>query len=126
LQRLATARAVDRVRQRLRRRRREEPADLALAAGTNHAPAERVEAEELAAALRWGLAQLPARQAEAFCLHELGDWSCQDIADQLGISANAAGAILHRARQKLQELLRMKNRLSAVLDGERPRQGTER
>jgi len=49
-----------------------------------------------------------------FCLHELVDWSHQQIADQLGISANAVGVILHRTRQKLRELLNMQNRLSAA------------
>jgi RNA polymerase sigma-70 factor (ECF subfamily) len=119
LQRLATRRAIDRVRKRWRRERREEAADLALAEAAQSDPSQQAEAEELSSALRWALAQLPTRQAEVFCLHELGDWSYQQIADQLGISANAAGVILHRSRQKLQELLKMQNRLSAELKQQR-------
>ncbi len=119
LQRVATSRAIDRVRKRLRRHRREEPADLAQAAGATADPAQQAEAEELSSGLRWALAQLPTRQAEAFCLHELSDWSYQQIGDQLGTSANAVGVMLHRTRQKLQELLKMQNRLSAALDRQR-------
>ena len=119
LQRLATNRAIDRVRKRLRRRRHEEAADLALAEAAQCDPSQEAEAAELSSALRWALAQLPRRQAEVFCLHELGDWTYQQIADQLGISPNAVGAILHRTRQKLQELLKMQNRLSAALKQQR-------
>jgi RNA polymerase sigma-70 factor (ECF subfamily) len=115
LHRIATSRAIDRVRKRLRRRRLEDAADVDLAEAVQPDPSQRAEASELTSALRWALAQLPTRQAEVFWLHELGDWSYQQIADQLGISVNAVGAILHRTRQKLQELLKMQNRLSAVL-----------
>ena len=120
LQRLATNRAIDRVRKRLRRRRREEPADLAMAEGTEDDPSQHAEAAELAGALRWALAQLPVRQAEVFCLHEFGEWSYQQIAEQLGVTVNAVGVMLHRTRQKLQELLKMQNRLSATLKQQRP------
>ena len=120
LQRVATSRAIDRVRKRLRRSRREEIADLAQAESAPSNPAQQAEAEELSSALRWALVQLPARQAEAFCLHELGDWSYQQIADQFGTSANAVGVLLHRTRRKLQELLTMQNRLSAALGQQRP------
>jgi RNA polymerase sigma-70 factor (ECF subfamily) len=121
LQRLATSRAIDRIRKRLRRRRREEVTDLALAEGDEDDPSENAEAAELAGALRWAIAQLPARQAEVFCLHQLGNWSYQQIADQLGITVNAAGVMLHRTRQKLQELLKMQRRLSVALNQQRPK-----
>jgi RNA polymerase sigma factor (sigma-70 family) len=120
LQRLATTRAIDRVRSRLRRRRHEEIADVASAAENEHDPSERVENEELVEALRWAVAELPERQAEAFCLHEFADWSFEKIAEQLGTTVNATAVLLHRARKKLQELLKMQNRLSAALDQQRP------
>jgi RNA polymerase sigma-70 factor, ECF subfamily len=123
LQRLATRRAIDRLRKHLRRRRREEPADLALAEGTEADPSEQAQAAELASALRRAVAQLPERQAEVFWQHEIGDWSHQQIADQLGITPNAVGVILHRARQKLQELLDVLNRTSATLKHQRPDEG---
>jgi RNA polymerase sigma-70 factor (ECF subfamily) len=119
LQRLATSRAIDRVRKRLRRRQREEVADLAQFPGVDGDPSQHAEAEELASALRWAIAQLPNRQAEVFCLHEIGDWSYQQIADQLGITAGAVGVILHRTRQKLQQLLKMQDRMTAALKQQR-------
>jgi RNA polymerase sigma-70 factor (ECF subfamily) len=121
LQRLAASRAIDRLRKRLRRSRHEEITDFAQTEGDAHDPSQRAEAMELAGALRWALAQLSRQQAEVFCLHELGDWSSQQIADQLGITANSVGVILHRARQKLQQLLKMQNRLSAALEQQRPK-----
>lgn len=119
LKRLATTRAIDRIRKRMRRRRREEVADLAQVEAAQIDPSQEAEAAELSSALRWAIAQLPTRQAEVFCLHELGEWSYQEIADQLGTSSNAVGVVLHRARQKLQELLKMQNRLSAALKQQR-------
>ena len=115
LQRLATSRAVDRLRKKLRKRRHEEIADLALAEGTPIDPSRRAESLELSAALHWALAQLPTRQVEVFCLHELEDWSYQQIADQFGISTSAVGVMLHRTRQKLQSLLKMQDRLLSTL-----------
>jgi RNA polymerase sigma-70 factor (ECF subfamily) len=95
--------------------------DFARAAGAEDDPSKHAEAAELASALRWAISKLPARQAEVFSLHELGDWSYQQIADQLGITVNGVGVILHRARQKLQELLKMQNRVSAVLNQQQPK-----
>ncbi len=115
LHRLATSRAIDRIRKRLRRTRHEEMADVARAAGPEADPSQHAEAAELAVALRWALAQLPARQAEVFCLHQLSDMSHQEIAAELGMSAGAVGVMLHRTREKLQELLKMQKRLSAAL-----------
>jgi RNA polymerase sigma-70 factor (ECF subfamily) len=120
LQRLASSRAIDRLRSRLRHREREEVADLALVSGAEGEPSQQAEAAELAGALRWAIAQLPARQAEAFCLHQLADWSYQQIADECGMTANAVGVTVHRARQKLQELLQLKYRMSAALKQQRP------
>lgn len=121
LHRLATNRAIDRVRQRMRRTQREEAADPALSAGSEADPVESAAAAELACALRWAIAQLPARQAEVFCLHELGDWTYQQIAEQLGMTANAVGVILHRARQKIQQLLEMQDRVSNVAKQQQPK-----
>jgi len=105
LKRLAIARAVDCVRQRLRRTRREDAIDVAMIAATVPDPHEQAETAELATALRWALAQIPARSAEVFCLHELEGWSYQEIGDQLSLSSNAIGVLLHRTRQKLRKLL---------------------
>ncbi|HEX2474239.1 MAG TPA: sigma-70 family RNA polymerase sigma factor [Lacipirellulaceae bacterium] len=104
LQRLATTRAIDRVRKRLRRKVNDEISDTEFVSSVGEDPSRHAEAAELASDLRWAIAQVPKRQAEVFCLHELGDWSYQDIANQLGITVNSVGVILHRTKQKLRQL----------------------
>lgn len=118
LQRLATSRAIDRLRKRLRRREEVIDSDTAKAGGID--PSEHAELVELSAALQSAVTQLPARQAEVFWLSEMADWNHQQIAEQLGISAGSVAVILHRARQKLQELLKMQSRVSAALKAQRP------
>jgi RNA polymerase sigma-70 factor (ECF subfamily) len=104
LQRLAAARAVDRLRRR-GRRPSEPVADWDAVAGAAPPPSQSAEDAELAEQLRVALARLPPRQAEVFCLHCLEEWSYQDIARQLGVSTVAVGVLLHRARKQLRELL---------------------
>ena len=106
LLRLATARAMDRLRVRYRRRRRDEPSPAwdALAADAP-GPARDAEAGELSARLRAALAELPARQAEAFCLCCIDDCSYDEAADSLGTTADAVGVLVHRARAKLKAKL---------------------
>lgn len=102
LQRLATARALDALR-----KRRLLPAalDAALVADSDPSPAERLVNEELAESLAGALAQLPAQQAEAWCLRHLNELSYEQIARELGISTDLVGVHLHRARARLRELL---------------------
>ena len=64
-----------------------------------------MEDAELADRLREALATLPPRQAEAFCLHCLDDLSYRAIAAELGISVDAVGLLLHRARARLRVLM---------------------
>jgi RNA polymerase sigma-70 factor (ECF subfamily) len=90
-------------------------ADSELVSSVDADPSQVAEAAELANAMRWAIAQLPKRQAEIFSLHELSDWSYQQIADQLGITVNSVGVILHRTKQKLKQLLEMRNRLSTTV-----------
>jgi RNA polymerase sigma-70 factor (ECF subfamily) len=106
LKRLAVARAVDCLRRRVRRTRREELMDATLLAAGSAGPHEHAEAAELADELRWALAQLPARSAEVFCLHELEGWTYEEIGAQCSLSGNAVGALLHRTKLKLRKLLR--------------------
>jgi RNA polymerase sigma-70 factor (ECF subfamily) len=105
LLRLAAARAVDRLRERCRRRSREQTADWNNLAGDEPPPSQGAEEAELAQRLRDALAQIPAQQAEVFSLHGLEGWSYQEIAEQLSLSINAVGVLLHRARKRLRELL---------------------
>jgi RNA polymerase sigma-70 factor (ECF subfamily) len=97
----------------------EEIADAELVSSVDTDPSQHTEAAELASALRWAIAQLPKRQAEIFSLHELSDWSYQQIAGHLGITVNSVGVILHRTKQKLRQLLEMRNRLSTAVRQQR-------
>lgn len=104
LTRLATARAIDQLRRRFRRSRSETvPADWTALESANPCPAQQVQYKELTDGLRKSLSKLPPQEAQAFCLRYLNDMSYQQIANELGIKANAAGVLLHRARAKLRE-----------------------
>jgi RNA polymerase sigma-70 factor (ECF subfamily) len=105
LQRVATTRAIDRLRERGRRHARESPADFEPVDATGPRPPELAEASELSDRLRRALTQLPDRPAEVFCLHCLEGWTHQEIADHLAVSVDAVAVALHRARKQLHDLL---------------------
>lgn len=106
LQRLATARALDRLRRRYRRAAREGGAvEWEGVHSADPHPPELAEASELSDRLRAALTDLPPKQAQAFCLYCLDGWDYQQIADHLGATVNAVGVLLHRARHRLRELL---------------------
>ena len=105
LQRLATARAVDRLRTRRRAKLSCSMPEWDEISDGSPSPAQRAEEVELADRLRAVLGQLPAKQAEAFCLHGIEGWSYRDIAEHLAVSIDAVGVLLHRARKRLRLLL---------------------
>jgi RNA polymerase sigma factor (sigma-70 family) len=105
LQRLATARAMDHLRRRYRSRRREETTEWEDHPSEQASPGQCAEAAELSQQLRDALAELPPKQAEAFCLFGLEGWSYQQIAAQLDSSVDAVGVLLFRARAKLRQKL---------------------
>jgi RNA polymerase sigma-70 factor (ECF subfamily) len=106
LTRVATSRAINRLRQRVREsRRNSNQIDRTTVSAANPGPLQQVQVRELAARLQEALAQLPCREAEAFCLRHLNDMSYRRIAKELGIKTNAAGVLLHRARTKLRTIL---------------------
>lgn len=109
LQTLATARAVDRLRQRYARRRESasDPDDPGAdqTASPEPSPSDVLDAKELSHRLRAALARLPDRQAEVFALHALSGWSYQEIGQSTGMSSSAVGVTIHRARQRLREIL---------------------
>jgi RNA polymerase sigma factor (sigma-70 family) len=104
LQRLATARALDKLRRR-RQRPFEPVANWEAVRGPAPLPSQEIEDAELSARLRAALADIPPKQAEAFCLHSLDDWNYAEIAQHLGASVDAVGVLLHRARARLRRLL---------------------
>ncbi len=111
LRRLATARALEQLRQRIRDQSR-----FAVGAnGQNNdqwvdaksiGPHCAAESSELAAALRTALAEIDPRQAEVFCLACLDDCSYIEISEQLGVTANHVGVLLNRAKASLRERLK--------------------
>ncbi len=107
LRRLATARALDRLRARTRRERREENAAVLDTLADRRAdPVETVQAADLASGLRKALAQLPPREAEVFALRFLEQMSYREIGRALGLKVNAVGVLLHQARDRLRLLVR--------------------
>ncbi|TKJ33856.1 MAG: hypothetical protein CEE38_19735 [Planctomycetes bacterium B3_Pla] len=104
LTRLATARAIDQLRRRFRRSNSEASlADWNAVQSANPGPVREAQRQELAAGLQKSLSELPPLEAQAFCLRYLSDMSYRQIAEELGIKANAAGVLLHRARAKLRD-----------------------
>jgi RNA polymerase sigma-70 factor, ECF subfamily len=107
LRRLATARALEGLRERYRQAARREPlgVDSAVSPATSQ-PAEAAQASELAGHLRDALAELDDRLAQVFCLACLEGYRYEEIAELLGITVIHVGVLLNRARSVLQERLR--------------------
>ena len=107
LVRLATARAIDRLRQRVRRSSRESAAgDEVDALPDRHdsaRPPQRAEQAEMAQRLRTALSRLPAKQADAFCLHCLEGWSYREVGEHLDATVDHVGVLISRARAQLRE-----------------------
>lgn len=102
LKRIATMRALD----HLRKRRR--TTSVALKDLEAELPCERpsvtstVEGHELLEELRDALASMPADQAEVCCLRYFENFRYEQIADELGITVNHVGVLIHRAKSLLQ------------------------
>jgi RNA polymerase sigma-70 factor (ECF subfamily) len=62
-------------------------------------------ADERKAIVQQALAKLPPRDAEIMLLKYSEDWSYQQLAEHLGLSVSAVEARLHRARQKMRQVL---------------------
>jgi RNA polymerase sigma-70 factor, ECF subfamily len=106
LQRLATARALDALRRRIRHNgRHTRIPDDSLLPSAEPGPDQLAAAAELAGQLRDALARVPAAQAEVFCLREICDLTYEQIAAATGLSVDAVGVNLHRARTRLREML---------------------
>lgn len=111
--RLATARALDRLRKRYRQGGCRRSGDdqviaqdrLAEAISTHAGPEEHAVAMELVVRLHAALAQLPDRQAEVFCLHTISDWTYRELGEWMQMADSAVGVTIHRARQRLRTLL---------------------
>lgn len=106
LTRLATMRAIDRIRQRVRHSQRQtQVEDWYDVESKSAGPLGNIEDLELAEQLTASLSQLPTQEANVFCLRYLNDMSYREIGKQLNIKTATAGVLLHRARLKLREML---------------------
>lgn len=106
LVRLATTRAIDRLRQRSRQERHQALAQEARReSGWGNDPADHAQSGELAGRLRDAISELPAQEAKAFCLRYFSEMSYRQIAKELDIKTSAAGVLLHRAKARLRERL---------------------
>jgi RNA polymerase sigma-70 factor, ECF subfamily len=107
LKRLATARALDCIRQRRREWNRQTAVlECSVIDRKGVGPAKAAEASELAEHLREALADLDSQQAQVFCLACLDGLSYLEIAEQLRVTVNHVGVLLNRARATLRERLR--------------------
>ena len=103
---LATTRALDRLRQRMRQKERFETIPQWSAVNSNQPePEQYAQAAELNDRLRQALTKLPEKQARVFCLRFLDDLSYRQIARQLNLKTDAVGVLLQRARAQLRKLL---------------------
>jgi RNA polymerase sigma-70 factor (ECF subfamily) len=103
---LATMRALDRMRQRMREcGRYADVAELTAVTSPEPGPAQQAETAELVREIRESVAQLPERQAQVFCLRYGSQMSYREIARELGLKTSDVGVLLHRARGRLRELM---------------------
>lgn len=105
LVRLATLRSIDRLR-----RTRQSVALRDEDRLTTVEPIEEAVATELAHWLRQAVVQLPDQQATVFVMYHFEHLSHEEIAMNLGISREAVGTALYKARQQLLEQLAVFNR----------------
>ncbi|MCA9237502.1 MAG: sigma-70 family RNA polymerase sigma factor [Planctomycetales bacterium] len=108
LYRIAVVQALEHRRRSGRRRRlHEQYADSGLvgAAGAEPDPLDWLLAQEQQQLVRRALGTLGAQDAEILLLKYTEDWSYRELAAQLGLSASAVEARLHRARGRLRTAL---------------------
>jgi RNA polymerase sigma-70 factor, ECF subfamily len=107
LHRIATARALDCLRQRYRASARREPVppDWNSIPDARPDPQRQAQGSELVQKLLQSLVELPKQQAEAFCLRYLAELEYHEIAESMEINPNSVGALLHRTRESLRQML---------------------
>ena len=108
LARIATSRAIDRLRQRFSQQSRgADGIDVVVLPSSDPGPEQLAQTQELAIRLRKALSRLQPKVAEVICLRSFNDMSYRQIGKELGIKANTAGVLLNRARTKLRNILKL-------------------
>lgn len=105
LVRLATTRAIDRLRQRNRLEQRRADSSDREEATTEADPLDQAHTNELASQLREQITRLPPQEARVFCLRYLNEMSYRQIARELSIAINVVGVSLYRAKARLRAAL---------------------
>ncbi len=103
LNRLATHKAIDLLRIRMRTVETSQ-ADCVDCPDKSTDSVQTMENQELSDRLRQALTDLPDLEAQAFCLRIFNDLSYRQIAAQLQVKTGYVGALISRAREKLQRL----------------------
>jgi RNA polymerase sigma-70 factor (ECF subfamily) len=120
LQRLATVRALECLRQRRRDSNRLTTLPEASAIDRKSvSPLKAAETKELVEQLREALADLDARQAQVFCLACLDGLSYEQISCELDITVTHVGVLLNRARSNLRGRLQVHGPVPAAENIER-------
>jgi RNA polymerase sigma factor (sigma-70 family) len=103
---VATRRAIDRLRQRIRTLERFAPlGDAPQPATSAGCPVQQAAASELMTLVRERLAQLPDKQAEVFWLSCIEGQTHQQISAQMQVAPGEVRVLLHRARAGLGKML---------------------
>lgn len=102
LKRLATVRALDQLRKRMRAAVTLMSAESMLTTSSDAGPAMVAEQNELFDQLRIALSKLSSDQAAASCLRFLELMTYEEIAEHMGIQVNHVGVLLNRAKASLQ------------------------
>jgi RNA polymerase sigma-70 factor (ECF subfamily) len=105
LNRLATHKAIDLLRRRMQTPKITPSMDCDDCPDMSFNPAQSAQDKELSDHLRQALITLPDLEAQAFCLQTFNDLSYRQIAAQLQVKTGYVGALISRAREKLQRLL---------------------
>ena len=92
--------ATDRLRQRARRTPLVSARDLDLAV-FELSPERYLQGEQELQRLRQAIAELPSRTRRAFVLHRVHGWSCQQIADRMGVQDRMVRVYIARALEHL-------------------------
>jgi RNA polymerase sigma-70 factor (ECF subfamily) len=105
LVRLATTRAIDRLRQRTRREQRRTDSNDREQISSQADPLDQAQTNELASHLREQIGRLPPQEARMFCLRYLNEMSYRQIAREMNVAINVVGVSLYRAKARLRAAL---------------------
>ncbi|MEB4613715.1 RNA polymerase sigma factor [Leucobacter sp. M11] len=98
LMRITSRKAIDRIRAT---RTHVDVTEMEIPAPDHGTPPRQAEARAGVAALSDALRQLPDAQRECWVLREIGDYSYEEIAEELGLPVSTVRGLLSRARKDI-------------------------